>query len=157
MIGLLVLLKGHKGSEDLARLADDLDLEIDEILPAVEFAEALGFLTISDGRVTVTDSGQKFLASSISDKRIFLREGLKHVPVFAQIMRALENSADKSLVGEELGAVIFPLSLSSEDVMQNVIHWGRYTELFYYDADENVLKLPKSRARSTTATRSVGV
>jgi NitT/TauT family transport system ATP-binding protein len=157
MIGLLVLLKGHKGSEDLARLADDLDLEIDEILPAVEFAEALGFLTLSDGRATVTESGQKFLSCSITDKRIFLREGLKSVPVFAQIIRALENSHDKCLMGEELGAVIFPLSLSSEDVMQNVIHWGRYTELFYYDADENMLKLPKNRPKSTAPGRNMGV
>ena len=33
MLGLLVLLNEHKGVEDLARLAADLDLEIDEILP----------------------------------------------------------------------------------------------------------------------------
>jgi NitT/TauT family transport system ATP-binding protein len=157
MIGLLVLLKGHRGQEDLARLADDLDLEIDEILPAVEFAEALGFLTLSDGRATITETGQKFLSGSITDKRVYLREGLKTVPVFAQILRALENSANKTLMGEELGAVIFPLSLSSEDVMQNVIHWGRYTELFYYDADENVLKLPRTRSRNLSTGRNVGV
>jgi len=29
LMGLLVLLKDHKGAQDVARLADDLDLEID--------------------------------------------------------------------------------------------------------------------------------
>ncbi len=38
LTGFVVLLDQHKGTEDVARLADDLDLEIDEVLPAVEFA-----------------------------------------------------------------------------------------------------------------------
>ncbi|HYA70802.1 MAG TPA: nitrate ABC transporter ATP-binding protein, partial [Thermoplasmata archaeon] len=50
MMGLLVLLNGHKGSEDVALLADDLDLEIDEIFPALEFAEVLQLVTVVAGR-----------------------------------------------------------------------------------------------------------
>ena len=50
MMGLLVLLNSHKGSEDVALLADDLDLEIDEIFPALEFAEVLQLVKVAEGR-----------------------------------------------------------------------------------------------------------
>ena len=57
--GLLVLLNSHAASEDVALLADDLDLEIDEILPAVEFAEVLQMVKVQDGRATLTETGQE--------------------------------------------------------------------------------------------------
>ena len=59
MMGLLVLVNSHKGAEDIARLADDLDLEIDEILPAVDYAEVLRLVTVQDGRATLTETRQE--------------------------------------------------------------------------------------------------
>ena len=69
MMGLLVLLNNHKGSEDVALLADDLDLEIDEIFPALEFAEVLQLLKVTEGRATFTDLGKKLVGGSIRDRK----------------------------------------------------------------------------------------
>ena len=69
VMGLLVLLNQHKGSEDVALLADDLDLEIDEILPSLDYAEVLGLVKVTDGRATFTDLGKKLMGGSIRDRK----------------------------------------------------------------------------------------
>jgi NitT/TauT family transport system ATP-binding protein len=139
MMGLLVLLNSHKGSEDIARLADDLDLEIDEILPAVEYAEVLQLLKVGDGRATLTDIGKRFLASTIRDRKVLLREQLSRTTLFRTLLRALDKAPDRHLSDEELGSIVSLAQTPLEDAVQNIVNWGRYAELFRYDSDEHRL------------------
>jgi NitT/TauT family transport system ATP-binding protein len=147
VMGFLVLLNDHKGTEDIARLADDLDLEIDEILPSVEYAEALALLRVADGRATLTEAGQKLLAGSIRDRKTMLREQLKKTTLFKALMRALEGAPEGRLSEEEVTRLIEFTTAPADDYVQNIINWGRFTELFRYDSNERVL-LP-SRTRSS--------
>ena len=146
MMGLLLLLKAHKGNEDLARLAEDLDLEIDEILPACDYAQALNLLKIDDGRASLTESGKELLAGSIRDRKNLLRELLKRTTLFRALLRALESSPEKRLTEEEVYRLIEFTTAPADDYVQNIINWGRYTELFRYDSNQRVL-LP-ARVRS---------
>ncbi len=139
MMGLLVLLKGHKGSEDVARLADDLDLEIDEILPALEYAEVLQLVTVSDGRATFTDLGKRFVAASIRERKAILRDQLKRTTLFRTLMRALESAPDHSLSDEQLSQIVSFTTAQADEAVQNIVNWGRYAELFRYDSDERRL------------------
>jgi len=139
MMGLLVLLNSHKGSEDIARLADDLDLEIDEILPAVDYAEVLQLVKVSDGRATLTDLGKKFLASTIRDRKLILREQLLRTTLFRTLLRALDRAPERQLTDEELGSIVSLAQAPLEDAVQNIVNWGRYAELFRYDSDEHRL------------------
>ncbi|MGI0132022.1 MAG: AAA-associated domain-containing protein [Thermoplasmata archaeon] len=148
LMGLLVLLNDHKGSEDVALLADDLDLEIDEILPAIEFAVALVLLKVSDGRSTLTDAGRKLLAGTIRERKNILREQLTKTTLFKALVRALENAPERRLTEEEVNRLIEFTTAPSDALVQNIINWGRYTELFRWDSDAHLL-LP-ARARSST-------
>lgn len=148
MMGLLVLLKDHKGSEDVARLAQDLDLEIDEIFPAVEFAELLQFVKVKDGRATLTENGTNLLSVTIRDRKALLREQLKKTTLFKALVRALESSPEKILTEEEVLRLIDFTTAPADEYVQNIINWGRHTELFRYDSDRRVLLLP-ARARSS--------
>jgi len=139
MMGLLVLLNSHSGSEDVARLADDLDLEIDEILPSVDYAEVLQLVKVSDGRATLTDLGKKFLASTIRDRKSVLREQLSRTTLFRTLLRALDRAPDRQLSDEELGSIISLAQAPLEDAVQNIVNWGRYAEMFRYDSDEHRL------------------
>lgn len=139
MMGLLVLVNSHKGSEDIARLADDLDLEIDEILPAVDYAEVLQLVKVSDGRATLTDLGKKFLASTIRDRKLILREQLARTTLFRTLLRALDKAPERQLSDEELGSIVSLAQAPLEDAVQNIVNWGRYAELFRYDSDEHRL------------------
>jgi NitT/TauT family transport system ATP-binding protein len=146
--GLLVLLNSHGGSQDLARLADDLDLEIDEILPAVEYSEVLQLLKVQDGRATLTDAGRKYLASSIRERKAILRDQLRRTTLFRTLMRALESSPTRSLTDEQLAQIISVTAASADDAVQNIVTWGRYVELFRYDSEQHiVVASPRAAAK----------
>lgn len=139
MLGLLVLLDSHKGSEDLALLADDLDLEIDEIFPALEYAELLQFVKVVDGRVTFTDLGRKLVSASIRERKSVIRDQLTKTALFRTIVRALESSPEHRLSDEQLGQIVSFTTARADEAEQNIVNWGRYADLFRYDADEHVL------------------
>jgi len=140
MLGLLVLLNDHKGSEDVALLADDLDLEIDEIFPALEYAELLQFVKVGDGHVSFTDLGRKLIAASIRDRKSIVREQLKRTPLFRTIVRALEASPEHTLSDEEFGHIIAFTTAKADGAEQNIVNWGRYADLFRYDADAHAIR-----------------
>jgi len=141
MMGLLVLLNTHKGSEDVALLADDLDLEIDEIFPALEFAEVLQLVKVGEGRATFTDLGRKLVGGSIRDRKTIIREQLRKTTLFRTLLRALESAPGHSLSDEELGQIISLTTAPADEAVQNIVNWGRYADLFRYDADEQRLIL----------------
>ena len=145
LMGLLVLLNDHKGSEDVARLADDLDLEIDEILPAVEFSELLQLVAVKDGRATLTELGRKLLGGTIRGRKAMLRDQLKRTTLFKALVRALESAPQRHLTEDELVRLIDFTTAPNDEYVQNIINWGRYTELFRYDSDRRMLVLPRAR------------
>jgi NitT/TauT family transport system ATP-binding protein len=150
--GLLVLLKDHKGSEDVARLAGDLDLEIDEILPSLDFAEALQLLKVKDGHVTFTDIGRQFIAGSMRERKGILQEQLRKTTLFKALLRALESAPEHRLSEEEVNRLIEFTTAPADEFVQNIINWGRYAELFRYDSDAHVLLPVRARtSRSASA------
>jgi NitT/TauT family transport system ATP-binding protein len=153
MLGLLVLLNEHKGVEDLARLAADLDLEIDEILPSVDFAEALQLLKVSDGRASFTDLGKKLLSKTIRERKTILRDQLRKTTLFKALLRALESSPEHRLTEEEMNRLIEFTTAPADELVQNIINWGRYAELFRYDPDQRLLLLPRTRSASRATGR----
>ncbi len=144
MLGLLVLLNTHKGSQEVAQLADDLDLEVDEILPSVEFAEGLGLATVLDGRLTFTPEGRKLIGATIRERKTQLRELLRKTTLFRSILRAMESAPDRMLSEEDLSQLISFTNAPAETVSQ-VITWGRYTGLFRYDANEHMVAPLRTR------------
>jgi NitT/TauT family transport system ATP-binding protein len=148
--GLLVLLNDHKGAEDVALLADDLDLEIDEILPSLEYAEVLQLVKVKAGRATLTDLGKSVLSGSIRDRKLQLREQLKRTTLFKALLRALDSSPEHRLTEDEVNRLIAFTTAPGDEYVQNIINWGRYTELFRYDSDQRVLLPIRPRGGRTS-------
>ena len=144
--GLLVLIDEHKGNEDVARLADDLDLEIDEILPSLDYAETLGLVKVVDGRATLTEIGRRLLSVSIRERKTILREQLKKTTLFKTILRALESAPDGRLTEDDVQRLLAFTTAPSDQYVLNIINWGRNAELFRYDADEHALIAIRSRS-----------
>ena len=143
MMGLLVLLNSHKGSEDVALLADDLDLEIDEIFPALEYAEVLQLVKVTDGRATFTDLGKKLVGGSIRDRKSIIRDQLRKTTLFKTLLRALENAPEHALSDDELTQIVSLTTAPADEAVQNIVNWGRYADLFRYDAAAERLVLTR--------------
>jgi NitT/TauT family transport system ATP-binding protein len=135
--GLLELLLDHNGKNDIYRLADDLGFEIDDLLPIVDAAQMLGFLTILEGDAAITPEGAEYANSEIlRQKELFREATLEHVLLIRQIVRAVETKSNHS-VPEEFFHDLLDEQFTEEVTLRQLetaINWGRYAELFDFDA-----------------------
>jgi len=135
--GLLELLPDPGQHADLYQLADDLGLELDELLPVVEAAALLGFLTVKEGDVDMTALGHRFANADILHQKVFFREAaVQHVILIDRIRRALEAKSDHR-VPDEFFHDFLDEHFSEDETkrqLETAILWGRYSELFDYDA-----------------------
>lgn len=144
--GLLELLIDKGGKDDIYRLADDLAFEIDDLLPIVDAAQLLGFLTVYEGDVAITATGTEFANSEIlRQKELFRQAALGNILLLRQICRALETKNDHT-VPEEFFLDMLDEQFSSEESLRQVetaVNWGRYAELFDFDAARRRFILPE--------------
>jgi len=134
MIGFLEILNDYNGAEDIARLAGDYGMEIDEILPAVEMAEALKFVTISEGNVYLTDYGKKFIKTNIEERKDLIRQSLSEMLVFKMVMNTINKAPDRRIASSDLIPILQLVSKHPEKHLRTIINWGRYAQLFKYES-----------------------
>ncbi|MCL4325977.1 MAG: AAA-associated domain-containing protein [Candidatus Thermoplasmatota archaeon] len=135
MIGFLEILNDYSGTEDLARLARDYGMEIDEILPSVEIAEAMGFVIVENGNTSLTEIGIKFIKSDIDDRKKILKNSMIKLQLFKLVMQALESSPEGRIASSELSNILQVITRHPEKHLRRIINWGRYSQLFNYDSE----------------------
>ncbi|MGA9113376.1 MAG: AAA-associated domain-containing protein [Candidatus Dormiibacterota bacterium] len=141
--GLTELLHSRSGgSADLADLAEILSLEVDDLLPLVDALVLLGFATLDEDNLHLTPPGDVFAGANIQDsKRIFARAALERAPLVRTIASALRGCADGNLPSGFFEDIL-RRSFGEEAVatqLQVAINWGRYAELYAFDASRNVI------------------
>jgi NitT/TauT family transport system ATP-binding protein len=141
--GLLEILQAAGGEVDLADLADDLALDVDDLLPLVDAAQMLDFARVGSGRVFLTASGEELAGADIQDsKALFSRAALERAPLVRAIDGALRRSVDGGL-GEGFFLDVLGSHYSAEEArvqLDVAIDWGRYAELYEYDAPHGELR-----------------
>ncbi len=145
MAGLLELLLDKGGRDDIYRLADDLAFEIDDLLPIVDAAQLLGFLKIEEGDAAITETGAEFANSEIlRQKELFRDAAVEHVLLLRQIRRALEAKSDHT-VPEDFFLDMLDEQFSDDESQRQIetaVNWGRYAELFDFDAGRRRFVMP---------------
>jgi NitT/TauT family transport system ATP-binding protein len=135
--GLLEILVDHGGREDLHRISHQLMLESDDLLPIVGACVLLGFATVEQGDAELTEQGRAFAAADIQRRKEMFREAvLAHVPLLKQIDSALRAKADGTMLLDFFHDLLDE-HFSDDEVrrqLDTAIQWGRYGELFDYDA-----------------------
>ena len=143
--GLLELLIDKNGRDDIYRLADDLAFEIDDLLPIVDAAQLLGFLKVEEGDASITERGAEYANSEIlRQKEIFRDAALENVLLLRQIRRALDAKSDHT-VPEEFFLDMLDEQFSSEESQRQIetaVTWGRYGEIFDFDAVRRRFVMP---------------
>jgi NitT/TauT family transport system ATP-binding protein len=136
-----------QGRADIYNLADELAFEIDDLLPIMEAAQILGFLQVGEGDVVITPEGREFAESEIlKQKELFRKAALEHVLLLRQITRALNNKSDHT-VPEEFFLDMLDEQFSDDETQRQLdtaINWGRYAELFDFDAARRRFILPET-------------
>ena len=147
MSGLLEILEARGGREDLPKLAHELTFEVDDLLPLVDAAQVLGLAEVDDADLQITVDGGVFVAADISEsKQIFAQRARERAPLVRSVCNALEATNDGSL-GEGFFLDLLRRGFSEEDAQRQLkiaIDWGRYGELFDFDANTGQLTLGHS-------------
>ena len=156
--GLLELIVDQpEGTDDISRLAESLKLAVDDLLPIVDAAILLGFATVAAGDIYLTAIGQDFATTTIlRSKELFQQQVLKQVPVLVSMIQTLQEKRSGSMRKD------FFLGLWSEHVptaeadrqFATAVDWGRYAELFEYDAREERLYLPELQSATESSDSS---
>jgi NitT/TauT family transport system ATP-binding protein len=140
--GLVELLNERGGKEDLYRIAEELLMEVDDLLPIVEAAALLSFVKSGHGEIELTLSGKAFAEADISTRKVFFREAaLAHVTLLQQMNSALASKSDHT-IPVELFRDILDEYFSDTDVerqIETALNWGRYGDIFAYDSENDRL------------------
>ncbi|MEV6955819.1 nitrate/sulfonate/bicarbonate ABC transporter ATP-binding protein [Streptomyces sp. NPDC051183] len=153
MAGLaeIVLQRGEGGddSEDLVDLAEELGLEVDDVLPLVDGLELLGLAEVRDLHLVLTPRGTAFAGADVQESKELFAEGAREVPLVHLIRTTLERSR-----GGTQRAGFFRDLLSHhytseqlERQLETATDWGRYGELYGYHADGEEYRLDEDEYR----------
>ena len=150
--GLVELLNDRGGQDDLYHIAEELLMEVDDLLPIVEAATALVFVHSRHGEIELTACGKAFAEADIATRKTLFREAaLSHVTLLQQMQHALESKADRAMPLEFFRDVLEKYFPENEIQAQidTALNWGRYAEIFTYDSEGDRLLL--RTAESVTA------
>jgi len=134
------------GQADIYQVAERLRISSDDLLPILQATSLLGFAEIVDGDIRMTPVGRDFATTTIlRSKEIFREQAVQNVPMLTSIEQTLKEKRNGSMSSE------FFLDLLDDHFAQNeaehqfatAVDWGRYAELFEYDATEARLFLPQ--------------
>jgi len=145
--GLLELIvEQPQGKEDIPKLAERLQLAVDDLLPILDGAVLLGFAKVTQGDVQVTDIGRDFATTTIlRSKDLFQQQVLQNIPMLVSMVQTLREKRNGSMRADfflDLLDEHFPHA-EAERQFATAIDWGRYAELFEYDSREERLYLPE--------------
>lgn len=137
LLGLIEAMRETFGPDEVAKLAGALRLELDDILPVLRAAQVLGLALIEAGRYELTDSGREFADAGERRRKAIFREAVTGVPVIRAILDELAASPDGVVPREAIARPARGLTSHRrfERQLDTAIDWGRYAELFDYDAD----------------------
>ena len=147
--GMLELIEDMGTNRDVAQIAARLAVSIDDFLAILDAAVLLGFATVDAGTVTLTPDGHVFATASIQEsKELFRAHVLTHVPILATVVNTLAAKENRTMRAD------FFLDLleehySAEEAQrqfETAVDWGRYAELFEYDAGGQRVWLSDSTA-----------
>jgi NitT/TauT family transport system ATP-binding protein len=142
--GLLELLKDRGGKEGMYHVADDLKMEVDDLLPFIEAATLLGFAKSAAGDVEITAEGMAFADAEISERKLLFRKALLGRVVLLQQMNSMLQAKSDHKVPVEFFRDVLDEHFSEAEVerqIETALNWGRYAELFNYDSETDTLSL----------------
>ena len=142
--GLLELLNDRGGEEDTYHIAEDLLLEIDDLLPILDAATLLGFAEVNEGDVRVTEQGRAYAEADIPTRKALFRDAaLQHASLLQQMYSVLEKKSNHTVPLEFFRDLLDErfAQVEVDRQIETALLWGRYAEIFTYDEETDQLHL----------------
>ena len=134
------------GRADLPQLAEETELEDDTLFHLFEALRVMGLARIASGDIFLTPFGQSFVEADDSRrKEMFAEAMLRNIPLAAHVRKVLDERRDHRAPEDRFLQELqdYLTDDEAERVLETVITWGRYAEIFDYDYNSGVLMLPE--------------
>ncbi len=154
---LEALAEEESGTADIPILAEQLELPDDTLFQLLEAGRLLGFIKVDHGDVSLLPAGRAYVDSNTARrKEIFAEHLLHHISLATHIRRVLDERRDhrapENRFLQELEDYL--TDDEAERVLDLVINWGRFAEVFEYDYNSGVLSLPEEDAEDPASSDS---
>jgi NitT/TauT family transport system ATP-binding protein len=136
LLGLIDTMAETPGPDDLYRLAERLRLRLDKLHPLLEAARLLGWARVGKGDYDLTAEGRRVAEASVAERKTLFRESVRGLPLVASILSALAAGAPVPRETILRGLRPHVPGPEAERQVDTAISWGRWAELFDYDADD---------------------
>jgi NitT/TauT family transport system ATP-binding protein len=143
--GLVELLAEREGRAGLAEIADELRYELDDLLPIVDAAQLLNLARPQGTELRITEQGRRYAAADLlRAKEQFATLAVEAGPLVRRIVRDLRHNGSGAISTDEILAELrtYYGTDAAQRQLDTAIDWGRYGELFEFDADSSRLLLP---------------
>jgi NitT/TauT family transport system ATP-binding protein len=140
--GFIELLHDRGGREDLFRLAEELVMDVEDLLPILEACVLLGFARLKEGDVQITPQGVIFADADIQQRKVVFRQAaLDNVTILKQIDSILKRKSDHAIADEFFHDILDEHFAETEVQRQfdTAMNWGLYAEIFDHDRDKGRL------------------
>jgi NitT/TauT family transport system ATP-binding protein len=132
------------GRASMADLADQLQLEVDQLFPMTETLQLMRFAELTGAEITLTAAARLYAQSDVdARKAMFAHALLAYVPLAQHIRRVLDERpshvAPARRFRDELEDHMSPDYAA--ETLNAVTHWGRYAEIFAYHEDADQFSL----------------
>jgi NitT/TauT family transport system ATP-binding protein len=135
LLGLIDAMAETPGPDDLYRLAGRLRLPLDELHPLLEAARLLRWARVERGDYDLTTEGRRVAEGGVPERKALFRERVRSLPLVDSILRALARGpVPRETILQGLRPHV--TGPEAERQVDTAISWGRWAELFDYDADD---------------------
>lgn len=146
VFGLMGILNDRGGRMDVFALDQLTDYDFGQTLAVVKAGEMFDFLDTPKNLVVLTDLGRQFLELDINARKIMLNQQLRKLATFRFLLQILSEAKNHQLpqdvVLEEL-AIRLPTQ-DTEALFKTIVSWGRFSELFGYSTETEMLHLQQA-------------
>ncbi|MHB1829878.1 MAG: AAA-associated domain-containing protein [Candidatus Micrarchaeaceae archaeon] len=137
--GIISLVKQSKGRIEMSELAEESEEDIDDLLPLIEACKLLGFVTVDESELRLTEKGAQLTFSNFSRS---IKAGLVNVEPFKSTIKILD---DKEIPSPELFSKLKSRSIivhgeewTNEALLKKLlIRWGVRAGLLRYNPDND--------------------
>ena len=142
VLGLADTLYGYRCKTKVSFLADELQIDMDDLGEVVDMAKLLGVVSTRKGVINLTLFGEALSLGSIDDKKKILREKMLKVGPFKTTISLLRKAGGRIGRDDMIDAVSKKFLVEDRAMfLKLMIGWGNYTESFEYDSDEETFVL----------------
>lgn len=145
VIGMLEIISQQGGRADAFILAEKLSKESIYILLLAKAAELLDLLDTPKNRMILTDLGNNLVQGNISQRKLIINQQFSKLKISQMLRQKILSLSDHEMSYDHALATIHDW-LPNEDpslLLNTVIQWGRFGEVFGYNADKHLIYIDK--------------